>query len=76
MVCAPSSVHFSTIMSNFENGVTGIQTLMNSPSAALQQEIQNTTQTMQAEENFEKEAFDSITNVNQQIMQLVASTIG
>lgn len=63
----------STIMSNFENSVTGIQTLMNSPSASLQQQIQNTTQTMQAEENFEKEAYDSITNVNQNVMKLIQS---
>ncbi len=66
----------STIMSNFENSVTGVQTLLNSPSAALQQEIQNTTQTMQAEENFEKEAFNSITNVNQQVMRLIQSVMG
>lgn len=66
----------STVMSNFENGVTGIQTLLNSPSAGIQQQIQNVTQTMQAEENFEKEAFDSITNVNQQIMKLVGTVIG
>lgn len=66
----------SEMMSNFENGVTGIQTLLNSPSAGLQQQIQNVTQTMQAEENFEKEAYDSITNVNQQIMKLVGTVIG
>ncbi len=65
-----------TVMSNFENGVTGIQTLMNSPSAAIQQEITNETNTAQAEENFMKEALTSITDVNQQVMQLVASTIG
>ncbi len=66
----------SEVMSNFENGVTGIQTLLNSPSAGLQQQIQNVTQTMQAEENFEKEAYDSITNVNQQVMKLVGTVIG
>ncbi len=65
-----------TVMSNFTNGVTGIQTLMNSPSAAIQQEITNDTNTEQAEENFMKQALQSITNVNQQVMQLVASTIG
>lgn len=65
-----------TVMSNFTNGVTGIQTLMNSPSAAIQQEITNETNIEQAEENFMKQALQSITNVNQQVMQLVASTIG
>lgn len=66
----------STVMSNFENGVTGIQTLLNGASPAIQQQIQNTTQTMQAEENFEKEAFDSVVNVNQQIMKLIQQVMG
>lgn len=66
----------TTVMSNFENGVTGIQTLLNGASPAIQQQIQNTTQTMQAEENFEKEAFNSIVNVNQQIMKLVQQVMG
>jgi hypothetical protein len=66
----------STIMSNFENGVTGIQTLLNGASPAIQQQIQNTTQTMQAEENFEKEAYDTIININQQILKLIQQVMG
>jgi hypothetical protein len=62
----------TTLMSNFENGVTGIQTLLNGASPAIQQEIQNTTQMMQARENFEKQAFSSITNVIQQITRLTS----
>ncbi len=63
-------------MSNFENGVSSIQTLLNGASPAIQQEIQSDTQTMQATENFEKESFASITNVNQQIMKLVQQVMG
>lgn len=63
-------------MSNFINATTAIQTLLNSMSPAIQQEIQNTTQTMSARENFEKEAFASITNLNQQIMALIKSILG
>ncbi len=66
----------TTIMSNFENGVSSIQTLLNGASPAIQQEIQSDTQTMQATENFEKESFASITNVNQQIMKLVQQVMG
>jgi hypothetical protein len=31
---------------------------------------------MQARENFEKEAYDSITNLNQQIMKLIQQVMG
>ncbi len=65
-----------TIMSNFINGVTGIQTLMNSPSAAIQQQMQNTTTTMQAEEAFIKQAFNSITQVNDNVMKAIRAVIG
>lgn len=65
-----------TVMSNFENGVTGIQTLLNGASPAIQQQIQAETQTMQAEENFEKASFKSITDMNQQIMRLIQQSMG
>ena len=66
----------NTVMSNFENGVTGIQTLLNGASPAIQQQMQTMTQTMQARENFEKQAFSSITSMNQQIMRMIQQVMG
>ncbi len=66
----------SQAMSNFTSGVTGLQAVLNSMSPATQTQIQNETQTMQAMENFEKQAYQEVTNVNQQIMRLVQSVMG
>lgn len=66
----------SKVMSNFENGVTGIQTLLNGASPAIQQQIQTTTQLMQARENFEKQAYSSITTMNQMIMKMIQQVMG
>jgi hypothetical protein len=68
---------FSSItMSNFLNGVTGLQSLMNSMSPAIHQMVQNETQTMQALENFEKLGYQNITDVNQQIARNLQTVIG
>jgi hypothetical protein len=66
----------TTVMSNFENSVTGVQTLLNGASPAIQQQIQAKTQTMQARENFEKQAFSSITTMTQQVMRMIQQVMG
>ncbi|MGR3973295.1 MAG: hypothetical protein QRY72_01770 [Candidatus Rhabdochlamydia sp.] len=73
---ANSTTVVNPLQQPFQNATTSIQALLNGPSSSIQQQIQNTTQVIQQMQNFQKEGYDSILNVIQQIVRMTQQSMG